>query len=81
MELKMTRYNAIKNIPTENKLTASRVFNQYIIAYETLSGDSDPAAWFQSRTATINRDLIKTGADSMENAGTAAADYYFNLSS
>jgi hypothetical protein len=49
----MTRLNAIRQLPTEQKLTLSKVLNQWILDYETGTGDNDPAQWFKNRKREI----------------------------
>jgi hypothetical protein len=77
-----TTYRAIKALPTESKISLSRVFDQWVKDYESGNGDRDPAAWFAGRKSEIEKSVAGAGirfAPFMLNMADAAYSYYCDL--
>jgi hypothetical protein len=78
----MAKLQAIKALPTESKISLSRVFDQWIRDYESGNGDRDPAAWFEGRKAEIEKSVTEAGirfSPFMLNMAAAAYSYYCDL--
>jgi hypothetical protein len=57
----MSKLEAIKNLPGNQKITLSRIFDGFIKDYETGSGNNDPGQWFINRKTEIEIAAIKAG--------------------
>jgi hypothetical protein len=77
----MTKLNAIKQLPVEQKLTLSRVLDQWILDYEAGSGDNAPSLWFNSRKWDIEFSAEKAGVVFSRNVDMAeiAFNYYMAI--
>jgi hypothetical protein len=76
----MTKFEAIKELPTSEKISMSKVLDQWIINYEAGSYDNDPAAWFEARTSQIATDLKeKHIVCDLREIGIVAVQYYLSF--
>jgi hypothetical protein len=57
----MSKIEAIKKLPGNQKIALSRIFDGFIKDYETGSGNNDPGQWFIDRKAEIKNATIKAG--------------------
>jgi hypothetical protein len=80
-EKEVSKLNAIRLLPTEEKLRMSRALDTWIQDYDSGHRDRDPEAWFVSRQAKIRDDLVYIGfpREELENIGVAAAHYYMSF--